>query len=144
HMPRIAITHLKTHYPQIQRVGLIATQGTLADGIYEQELRAQGYDYTLGDQALQDEVMRLIYDDIKIKGQVNAQRYQQILQRMQTDFGAEAIVLGCTELSLAEEKAGHQEYCVIDAQSIIVDKSLELALKVRAGKNLTINHGLVQ
>ncbi|RHW45579.1 aspartate racemase [Bombilactobacillus bombi] len=142
HMPRTAIATLKAQYPDIKRVGLIATQGTLADGIYEQELQQQNYDYTLGDKQLQADVMTLIYDNIKTKGVVDAPLYHQIIRRMQQEFGAEAVILGCTELSLAQEKAADHDALIIDAQSIIVDKSIELALKVRAGKTITIKNGL--
>ena len=43
------------------------------------------------------------------------------------------ILLGCTELSLAQEKAPDHPYNVIDPQSIIADVSIELALKIRNG-----------
>lgn len=144
HMPRTAIATLKKKYPQVQRVGLIATQGTLADGIYEAELQQSGYDYTLGDAQLQNDVMTLIYDNIKRSGKVDSQLYYQILKRMTHEFGAQAVILGCTELSLAQEKAFNHPYRVIDAQSIIVDQSIELALKARAGRPLVIEKGLAQ
>lgn len=144
HMPRTAIATLKRKHPQIQRVGLIATQGTLADGIYETELQQSGYEYTLGDAQLQSDVMTLIYDNIKRSGKVDSQLYYQILKRMTEEFEAQAIILGCTELSLAQERAFNHPYCVIDAQSIIVDQSIELALKVRAGKSLVIEKGLAK
>lgn len=116
----------------------------MADGIYEAELQQSGYDYTLGDAQLQSDVMTLIYDNIKRSGKVDAQLYYQILKRMTHEFGAQAVILGCTELSLAQEKAFNHPYRVIDAQSIIVDQSIELALKARAGRPLVIEKGLAQ
>ena len=143
HMPRIAVATLKQRYTQVHRVGLIATQGTLADQIYQTELTHQGLDYTVGDQQLQADVMKLIYDYIKKRNQVNAALYYDILQRMQHDFGAEVIILGCTELSLAQERAADHHFPIIDAQDIIVDKSIMLAQRVRAGQPLNIKNGIV-
>ncbi len=52
---------------------------------------------------------------------------------MHDDYGCNVILLGCTELSLAQEKAPDHPYNVIDPQSIIADVSIELALKIRNG-----------
>ncbi|NVY96695.1 amino acid racemase [Lactobacillus sp. DCY120] len=139
HMPRVAIATLKKQYPQVRKVGLIATKGTLADGIYQGELRRQGLEYTEGDAQLQEDVMTLIYDHIKEKNQVPPTLYHHILEQMKTKFGAEVIILGCTELSLAQEKAPTPEYAVIDAQSIIVDQSIRLAQRLRGGQALEID-----
>jgi len=43
------------------------------------------------------------------------------------------ILLGCTELSLAQEKAPDHPYNVIDPQVILADVAIELELKIRAG-----------
>lgn len=136
HMPDVAVDYLRQRYPEEQRVGLIATKGTIADHVYEQALTQRGCQVVLGDDALQAEVQRLIYDDIKIKGQVNAKRYHAILARVTREFGVNVIVLGCTELSLAQEKAADHPYRVIDAQSIIADQTLNLALALRQGQEL--------
>lgn len=121
-------------------MGLIATQGTIQDGIYSHEIETSGREVVLGDQALQDMVTELIYKYVKEKGEVNAALYHRILQRMHDDFNVNVIVLGCTELSFAQEKAGDHPYHVIDAQSIIVDKTIALGKAFRqseaAGKAL--------
>jgi aspartate racemase len=57
--------------------------------------------------------------------------YHEILATMHDKFGVNVVVLGCTELSLAQEKAGDHPYQVIDAQSIIVDKTLALGRAFR-------------
>lgn len=127
-------------FPDEKRVGLIATQGTIQDGIYSHEIETSGREVVLGDQALQDMVTELIYKYVKEKGEVNAALYHRILQRMHDDFNVNVIVLGCTELSFAQEKAGDHPYHVIDAQSIIVDKTIALGKAFRqseaAGKAL--------
>ncbi|MCH4009323.1 amino acid racemase [Companilactobacillus sp.] len=135
-MPHLAITTMKKKYPKAKKIGLIATKGTLHDHIYEKEIKDAGFELTLGDQEVQDEVESLIYDDIKIGGAVNKEKYYHILQTMHDKFDSDVIVLGCTELSLAQEKASDHPYNVIDAQSIIADKSIELGMKVRRGEEI--------
>ncbi|MBR2338779.1 MAG: amino acid racemase, partial [Clostridia bacterium] len=49
----------------VQRVGLLATDGTLQAGVYQQELTARGIDTVCPTQAEQAEVMRLIYEGVK-------------------------------------------------------------------------------
>lgn len=140
HMPHLAISDMCERFPDEKRVGLIATQGTIQDGIYSHEIETSGREVVLGDQALQDMVTELIYKYVKEKGEVNAALYHRILQRMHDDFNVNVIVLGCTELSFAQEKAGDHPYHVIDAQSIIVDKTIALGKAFRqseaAGKAL--------
>jgi len=134
HMPRVAIKTMCEQYPDEHRVGLIATAGTIADGVYADEIEAAGREVVLGDQHVQDMVNELIYTNIKENDHVDAQLYHDILKTMHDDFGVNVIVLGCTELSLAQELAGDHPYQTIDAQSIIVDKSLALGRAFRASE----------
>lgn len=131
HMPRIAVKQMCEQYPEEKRIGLIATEGTIADGIYTDEITRAGREVVLGDAAVQAMVNELIYTDIKEHNRVNGELFHQILQTMHDDFGVNVIVLGCTELSLAQEKAPDHPYQVIDAQSIIVDKTLALGRAFR-------------
>lgn len=130
-MPHIAIKELITRYPNAKRIGLIATEGTLHDNVYKNELLRYGINPIIGDYHVQRLTMRLIYEYIKEKGIVNASLYHDILKIMREKYGCEVVILGCTELSLANEVASDSEYNVIDAQSIIVDKSIELAESFR-------------
>lgn len=136
HMPRTAISYLRQHYPAEHRVGLIATAGTIADGVYAHEIEQAGCEVVLGDATIQGMVNQLIYDDIKEQNYVDHDLYHQILQKMHDEFHVEVIVLGCTELSLAQEKAPDHPYNVIDAQSIIADQTIVLAQKLRAGADI--------
>ncbi len=131
HMPHTTIQEMCKQYPDEQRIGLIATKGTLADGIYAREIEASGREVVLGDATIQDMVMTLIYDDIKQNDHVDAELYHEILKQMHERFNVNVIVLGCTELSLAQEMAPEHPYQVVDAQAIIVDKTLALGRAFR-------------
>ncbi len=103
------------------------------DHLYENEIKSVHRDVEFGGPEIQPMVTKLIYSDIKEKGTVDGKLYHQILQKMHDDYGCNVILLGCTELSLAQEKAPDHPYNVIDPQSIIADVSIELSLKIRNG-----------
>ena len=49
---------------------------------------------------------------------------------MVEEEGADVVILGCTELSYAQEMNPETEFPVADSQSIIVDRSLERGMKL--------------
>lgn len=133
HMMRIAVHQFVEKYPEEKKIGLIATEGSIHDHLYENEIRRAHRGVEFGGPEIQPMVTKLIYDDVKEKGVVDGQLYHQILRKMHDDYGCNVILLGCTELSLAQEKAPDHPYHVIDPQSILADVSIELALKIRQG-----------
>lgn len=134
-MPHIAVKKLVEQYPTEKRIGLIATRGTIADEIYKNELEAVGKEVVLGGPEIQPMVDELIYGNIKEHGRVDETLYYEILRKMNEEYGVNVVVLGCTELSLAQELAPNHPFEVIDAQSIIADVSIELALAARNNEN---------
>lgn len=133
HMMRIAVHRFVQDYPGETKIGLIATEGSIYDHLYVDELAKVGRKAELGGPEIQSLVTELIYDNIKQKGVVDAELYHRILRKMHDEYGCEVILLGCTELSLAQEKAPDHPYNIIDPQSIIADVAIELELKIRAG-----------
>lgn len=133
HMMRIAVHNFVDDFPKEEKIGLIATEGSIYDHLYVDELERVGKKAELGGPEIQPMVNELIYRDIKEKGIVDHDLYHKILKTMHDEYGCNVILLGCTELSLAQEKAPDHPYNVIDPQSIIADVSIELALKIRNG-----------
>lgn len=126
HMPRIA-AHVvaKKAQGEKKRVMILATSGTIQSKVYHQELESYpNLEICIPDAELQKEVMGLIYDDIKEKDWMNEARYHQILQRAKEEYHCDYMILGCTELSLIEEKCPNHPYEVIDAQSELVNQVL--------------------
>ncbi|HIW89894.1 MAG TPA: amino acid racemase [Candidatus Ligilactobacillus excrementipullorum] len=132
HMPREAVAWIGQHLPQAKRVGLISTAGTRADHIYDDEIQVAGYELVLPDDEIQAQTNELIYDNVKERNQVDRDLYHGILRQMFEERGCDTVVLGCTELSLAQAREPYVKHPVTDAQSILVDRTLELAQKFRA------------
>ncbi|WP_430612334.1 amino acid racemase [Enterococcus sp. DIV0876] len=131
HMPRAAAEAVKEK-GITGKVALLGTEGSIKAGIYEKELRQLGVDVYLPKASIQKKVNTLIYDRIKENGHLDQALYFEILQEVTAEIGCEAVVLGCTELSLMEEFTENNPYPVVDAQSIIVDRTIERALALRA------------
>lgn len=131
HMPREAVKEIKRRFPNAKRIGITGTQGTITDRIIEYEVANAGLEPVLPTADIEAETMRLIYDDIKQNNHVDRDLYHRILKRMMTEQKADVVILGCTELSLAQEREPETTLPLIDAQSVLVDRSLELALKHR-------------
>lgn len=128
HMPKEAVKEIGRVYPKAKKVGLIATRGTIYDGIYDNEISNFNYELVKPTKHIEDETMNLIYKYIKEKNIVNAELYHHILDEMINEMKCDVVILGCTELSLAQERASDHNYPLVDAQSVLVDRTIDMAL----------------
>ena len=106
HMLDETADHLATRHPDLRTVGVLSTTGTWRVRLYPQLLAARGLRVVAPDAALQETIHAAIYDPahgIKSAGRVTA-RARADLERGIAALraqGAEAVVLGCTELPVA-------------------------------------------
>ncbi|WP_314059460.1 amino acid racemase [uncultured Vagococcus sp.] len=133
HMPRIAAEKVKERFSGEAkiRVALLATQGTVNSGVYGKEFSDELFEVVYPSQTIQDDVMNLIYRDVKESQFLNKELYLAILDTMINQEKCDVVVLGCTELSLMQEVTMNEGYPVVDAQSELVDKTIALALAQR-------------
>ncbi|MGM9907810.1 aspartate/glutamate racemase family protein [Limosilactobacillus sp.] len=125
------VNAIKQIKPDAKKVGLLATRGTIEAGLYDHYITAAGYEEVKPTPELVDLTEDLIYHDIKESGHSDGEKYHELVRRMIEDEGADIVILGCTELSYAEEMNPETKYPVADSQSIIVDRSLEKGLALR-------------
>lgn len=104
----------------VKRAGLLATDGTVQTGIYQRSFAGTGVELLTPDEAGQRAVMEMIYSGVKAGNMAfDAGPARAAMERL-LSAGAETLILGCTELPLAEELYH------IDLPA--VDPTLELAL----------------
>lgn len=132
-MMEIAVHKFVDNYPGEDKLGLIATEGSIRDGLYVKYIKKVNKIPELGGPEIQPMVNQLIYGDIKDKGYVDTDLLHKILKIMRDKYGCKVVLLGCTELSLAYEDKPDPEFDVIDPQGIIADVSIELEEKIRKG-----------
>ena len=90
------------HHAGMQRVGIMATDGTIESGIFQREIEQAGMQAVLPDAQTQAMVMHLIYDDVKAGKPVDMEMFAQVKDHLKA-AGAQVIVLGCTELSVIKK-----------------------------------------
>ena len=113
-------------FPRIGRVGLLATRATVATGLYQDAFRPLGAEVLVPDERGQEVIDRLIYA-IKAQGVDDALRSAGVaVGRGLNRAGAEAMILGCTELPLVlgEDTLGLP---ILDSNLILAEVAVRLA-----------------
>ena len=103
HMIREVAKKIHKEYPDIRKVGLLSTQGTIKAGLYQKELMAFGIDVIKPDEKSQNMVTEAIYGTKGIKcGYLEGRSKQLIYNAIDNliNNGAELIIGGCTEIPL--------------------------------------------
>lgn len=117
---RETVAHLKEN--GIQKVGIMATDGTIRSGIFHRELEQQGLLPIAPSVSAQADVMHLIFNNVKAGKPAEMDRFAAAAEDLRSQ-GAQVIILGCTELSLIkrDEKIGAG---FIDAMEVLARQSV--------------------
>ena len=108
----------------VTRVGIMATDGTISSGIFQREVEALGMEAVIPEERYQTEIMGMIYEDIKAGKMPELSRFHNIKEYFIKEKGAQAVVLGCTELSLLK-KAYDLGDAVIDTLEVLAKEAIE-------------------
>ena len=95
------VNYISEQFPEMKKLGLLATSGTVRTQLYQRRLESR--EVLLPDRESQEDLMAAIYDDTGIKlGFTGGSARNSVLSIAQSlvTRGAEAIIAGCTELSL--------------------------------------------
>ena len=115
---------VRAHKPALERVGLLATSGTLRVRLYQEALSRDGLTALETTPEEQDGVMATIYG-IKAGDRTVGPGLVRI-GRSLLDRGAKGLILGCTELSLVDEM--RQLGCpLFDPLAIVAGRAVEIA-----------------
>ena len=125
--------HLKDH--GITKVGIMATDGTVKSRVFHRELEEQGIEAVVPSEDRQADVMSLIFDDIKAGKPANMEKFAGVAAQLREN-GAQAIILGCTELSLIKRShaigAGFLDAMEILAQQAVLQCAKPLKEQFRS------------
>ena len=106
----------------ISTAGIAATDGTLAGRLFQQDLEKEGIRSVVPTGEMQRFVMELIYDNIKAGKPADMGKFAAVADELRMK-GAEAIILGCTELSLIK-----RDYAIgagfLDAMDVLAKASV--------------------
>jgi len=101
---RETAAYLRKTYPRMEKVGLLATRGTIATKIFHRSLERKGFETIAPSEEGLKMVMEAVYGHKGIKAGFSRGQAKVWLQRAADELisrGAEAIIAGCTEVPLA-------------------------------------------
>ncbi|MGQ9508334.1 MAG: aspartate/glutamate racemase family protein [Thermodesulfobacteriota bacterium] len=121
---------VKENYKGIQKIGLIATTGTIQTGLFQNVFSSEGFELILPSSEVQKRlVMKAIYGKrgIKTIGPSEASK-NLILKACESliQKGAQLIIAGCTEIPLVL-KEGDVSVPVVDPVSILAKAAIRKA-----------------
>lgn len=113
---------IRIHPFKIQRVGLLSTSGTYKTRIYQNRLEAAGLISILLDFEQHEALSQRAIYEIKAASTNIPQAPIDLLNeaiKILKNLGAEAIVLGCTEIGMIEERLDFQGLAVFNPNLIL-------------------------
>ncbi len=112
-----------------KKVALLGTAFTMEQPFYKQRLQDKfGIEVIVPAAAQRDEIHRVIYQELCL-GNINPaskQRYLRIVDQLTAD-GAEAIILGCTEIGMLIQQQDHNTP-LLDSTAIHAASAVAFAL----------------
>ncbi|MGV0169044.1 aspartate/glutamate racemase family protein [Furfurilactobacillus sp. WILCCON 0119] len=126
-MPRDSIAAINQLTPGAQRIGLLGPQDVALQSIYDQELLTAGYQPVHPSAEIIEETTTLLVQDIRARHFVDRTLFHKLITDM-LRLGADAVILGCSELSLANLREPAPHLPVIDPQAVLVAHTLADAL----------------
>jgi len=125
----VAAEHIRAHHPNIRKVGMLATNGTLQGGRFRERLQVSGIETLTPAGSDQERVMVSIY---KIKGAPGgrgrsaiAAEIREIAGRL-LRRGVQGVVAGCTEIPLVL-KPGDLDVPVFDTLTLLARAAIVAA-----------------
>jgi aspartate racemase len=112
--------------PGLRRLGVLATDGTMLAGTYARAAAAAGVDLVVPAEQVQREVMAIIYEGVKAGEPVSRTRFDAVVEHLR-GRGAEAVALGCTELSVLHEDLGVDDPTIVDSIDAVARRVVERA-----------------
>ncbi|MFM0738744.1 amino acid racemase [Paraburkholderia xenovorans] len=102
-MLTVTVDYVRSRFPTLREVGLLATTGTITSAVYQQALEARGLRQIVPGGNLQQRVMSAIYGPRGVKAGFTSGECLDDINAALNDLieqGVEVILLGCTELPL--------------------------------------------
>lgn len=138
-MQQTMLDAIKAKFGDEARVGLLATSGTIATGIYSQKAEKMGMKMFTPDEDHQKSVMNAIYGPEGAKAGFTTGTCYDDLYRgakyLVDTYDCNVLILGCTELPLIfhetdDFKIGDKTVSIVDPTATLARKCVEIAMNV--------------
>lgn len=126
HMIEETAMFMREHMPQVETVGTLSTLAVYDLGLHRKPLEAAGFDVVVPEARIKEELVnRTIFDtEFGLKAQTNPvtdKAKQNLVTAIDhlVEHGADAVVLGCTELPLAPMVEERSDVLLVDPAEIL-------------------------
>lgn len=109
----------------VNKLGILATDGTILSGSYSRECDALGMECVVPSAEEQAKLMDIIYKSIKRAESPDTEGFNRIVRSL-FDRGCDLVVLGCTELSLIPKDTICQKEKILDSLSVLAKNAITL------------------
>ena len=106
-----------------QKIGILATYGTIKTGLYQDALIAEGLEPVVLDEEGQEIVMSEIYDCVKAGKPADMDKWAVVDEKLR-ELGCSKALLACTELSVIKADENLPDF-YIDPMEVTADRALE-------------------
>lgn len=110
----------------IRKAAVLATDGTIQCGLYDEALKEVGICPVYPDAQEQKVVMSLIYDCVKAGKSCTMPEAVQAMGQRLIDQGAQTLILGCTELPIAFNQLNFQ-FPTVDPTAVLARAAVRFA-----------------
>ncbi|HSN95129.1 MAG TPA: aspartate/glutamate racemase family protein [Anaerolineaceae bacterium] len=116
------------HQKGYKKVGLLGTKYTMGESFYSNRLLEAGIDVLVPNQVDQDTVNSVIFNELCLGNieKKSQESYVEIIRGLVAE-GAQAVILGCTEIGLLLNQADLPEIPLLDTTEIHARKAFECA-----------------
>lgn len=122
HMIRESVLAAKRKFGDVQRIGIMGTDGTISTGIYDRECAREGITAVHPSDKRQKDVMHIIYDEIKAGERGSRHLFRRVVEDL-TNQGCDVIILACTELSVYKRFHNVPDFC-LDAMDVLIKEAI--------------------
>lgn len=106
----------------VNKVGILATTGTIKSELFQQALNKYSITPVIPNDKNQEYVMDLIYKNIKSGVDIDNNKLNSIIKELENE-GCQKIILGCTELSILKTQYNLDDF-YIDALEVLAIKAI--------------------
>lgn len=125
------IRYAKERIPNLKKIGIMATTGTIVTGTYQKSAERAGLEPIIPSEEEQAALMRIIYDGVKAGKSVPRADFDAVASGLRAR-GAQCLVLGCTELSVLKRDLPINDPDVLDSIDVLASETVR-----RSGKPFT-------
>lgn len=115
-------TALKLKAQNVSKVGIMATTGTVSTNLFQMALENQGIVPVIPNEENQENVMSIIYDQVKAGKTIDFNKFKAVVGELRLD-GCEKIILGCTELSVLKKEYSLNDFYV-DSLEVLAEVAI--------------------